>query len=160
MSTIADFRMIEKIKLQALRESASPKKGFFGRIKDNYFTFLDQNSMKLIEYKGSGYLYATLLVYLEENGIDLMDSDQNELAAYISEERESTFFIFTEEHKVKYMDKLNPPNFNEEELEQYYNDFNGTDEDGIGKELINGIAILQKNIKQIKENSVILLGIY
>ncbi|HOQ00566.1 MAG TPA: hypothetical protein PK604_07030 [Acetivibrio clariflavus] len=121
--------------------------------------YLDNNTKELKDYGWSGYVYLALLEYLKEKGIDLMKSSYDEISEYISKERESTFFIFTQEHKLKYLDKLKPENFDETELKDYCNDFFGADEDNAGQAMLDGIKLLYENIQYVTENSVILFEI-
>jgi hypothetical protein len=160
MSAIADFRLIEISKLGGLRDVAKPKGKLFGGVKDDFFTFLSKESVTLKKYTWSGYYFATLLVYLEEKGIDLMKSSFDELSTNLTNFRNSTFFIFTEDHKKSYQDSLEPSKYSESELKKYYEEFNEIEDEDAGKALIDGIKILQENFKSLEVSKVIVFGIY
>lgn len=160
MSAIADFRLIDITKLKELERVAKPYKGLFGKVRDSYFDFLNQNAISLREYEWSGYIYGTLLVFLEEKGINLMKSRYDSLSKFITESRNSTCFIFDEEHKGNYDEMLKPENFNEVELGQYYNEFNETNEENAGKAMLDGIEVLHESIGCITSGKVIVFGIY
>ncbi len=68
MSAIAQFNLIEIAKLDDLKKAAMPTKKLLKTI-DNFFSYLNENSTELKEYPFSGYIYGTLLIYLEEQGI-------------------------------------------------------------------------------------------
>jgi hypothetical protein len=161
MSSIADFRLIETSKLDGLKNSAKTQKSFFGKVTDKYFDYLENNSLKLEEFKWSGQIYECLVVYFEENGIIFNDLIYNELSEYLSAEREAICIIITEEEKSKYINSLNPDNYNLNELKDYYNDFYGTNEgDEVGQAMLDGINLLYKNIHAITENNVLVFGVY
>lgn len=159
MSSIADFRLIEIEKLGALRINAKPQKGFLGKVKDNFYSYLDQNTKSLKEYTWSGYIYATLLEYLNEKGINFEESEYSELTTYLNDVRSSYYLIFTKSHKEKYIRELNLANFDESELASYYNDFNETDDEAAGKAMLDGIGVLQHNLNMVDEKTVIIFGI-
>jgi hypothetical protein len=159
MSTIVDFRLIDTSKLEELKSNSMPKKGLFGKVKDIYFEYLEKNTKQLEDYGWSGNVYLALLEYLEEKGIELMKSAYYEISEFISAARESTCFIFTKEHKLKYLEKLDPSNFDETELKDYCNSYFETDETDAGQAMLDAIKLLQTNLQKITEDSVIIFEI-
>lgn len=160
MSAIADFRLIEISKLKELEKVAKPVKGLFGRVKDAYFAYFDKNSLRLREYEWSGFVFGTLLVFLEGKEILLMKSCFDDLSESITKSRDSACFIFTEEHRINYGKKLDPANFIETELKKYYNDFNEINDENAGKAMLDGIEVLYENINRITADKVIVFSIY
>lgn len=160
MSAIAEFYKIEISKLNELKEAATAQGKPQGEAEDSYFDFLDEKAEKLKEYDWSGYIYATLLPYLDENGIAILDSEYNDIAMYLSEAKDCTHIILTNSHKVDYLDKLLPSLFNTEELAAFYNEFNADDDDESGEAMLNAIEVLYENLQKVDNDHIILLGIF
>lgn len=135
-----------------------PQKRLFGAPRDVYHDFLRQQGTEVATYDPSGFLLATLLVYLKKQQINLMKSEYDELATFLTKERESTNFLLTSAHKRDFLDKLGGP-FSVQELCSYYNQFNGTSEDDVGEPLLDGIRAFQQSLSQVDDNSVILFTI-
>ena len=160
MSSIADFRLIDIAKLDQLKENAKPVKGFLGRVKDNFYTYLNANSVGLKEYPWSGYVYSTLIEYLNEKDINLEVSGYSHYSDYLTEVRKSYFLILDKAIKEKYIEKLNPSVFDEAELARYYCDFNETEEEeGVGKATMDAISGLYENLKMADDDKVIVFSI-
>ncbi len=158
MGAVADFRLLNKSCINELKSNATIQKKLFKKI-DTYYKYMDNNSIKLEDFKWSGYIFATLLIYLEEKEINLMDSELKVLADFLCDKRNSSHFIFTFEHK-KYLKDLKNTHFDETQMNSYYNDFNQTDELSIGSKMLDGIKLLGKNLERLNEDSFIVLSIY
>jgi hypothetical protein len=65
----------------------------------------------------------------------------------------------TDEQRLKYADRLDAAKFSEEQLRDYYNEFNETAEPGIGKPMIEGIKAFQQALRSIDQSSVVVLSI-
>jgi hypothetical protein len=160
MSAITSFILIPKSTIAGLRDAATPKKSFFGGLKDGYQDFLKKHGREVASYEWSGYLMATLLCYLKQEAkIDLMISEQDELSTFLTKTRGATHFIFTFAQKNEYLTKTVPESFSEEQLRDYYNKFNGANETAVGKPLLDGIQAIQKSLHQLEECSVVILCI-
>ena len=86
MSAIASFTKLPKTSLDGLRQATAH--GGFDR-------FLQQHGKSVADYEWSGYILATLLPYLDEQQIQLMKSEHDEVAAFLSQTLQATCFIFT-----------------------------------------------------------------
>jgi hypothetical protein len=159
MSAIASFVKMPKTALNGLREATIPKKRFFGAPRDTYPDYLRQHGVEVAEYDWSGYILATLLVYLEKkHQINLMRSDHDELSKFLSKTRAATVFIFTDAHKNAYLEKLGAE-FSEQELCDYYNEFNESAETEAGKPMLDGIHAFKNCLSALDEGSVIVFCI-
>ncbi len=159
MSAIARFTLLSKDKIGGLRESAIPKQRIIGKPVDLYWTFLNTNGEEVCDYQWSGYVLATLLPYLAEiHNIDLMGSEFDTLAGYLSETRSATHFIFTNIHKNSFLKKLEN-DYSEAELEKYFNEFNETNDKGVGKAMLDGIRALHECLKRVDDDNVIIFSI-
>ncbi len=159
MSAIASFILLPKSALSELSDAATPKKGFFGGVKDRFHDFLRSRGREVTSYDWSGYVLATLLPFLDERGVDLMKSEYGELSSHLSKERKSTCFIFTSAHKRAYLSQLSPDSYSEAELRDYCNEFNGSSEAEAGKPMRDGIRAIHDSLHQLDDDSVILLHI-
>ncbi len=156
MSAVATFIRIAILDLPKIREAVVPKKGFFGGVKDVFHDTLQKQGREVASYQWSGYVLATLLPFLDEQGLDLMKSEHDELSKYVSEKRQTTCFVLTNSHK-KHLPQLQHQSFSEAALRDYYNEFNRTTESDIGKAMLDGIQVLNESLKSVDENSVVIL---
>ncbi len=150
--------MLPETALDGLREVAVPKKRLFGAARDTYHDYLRQNGREVADYKWSGYILATLLVYLQEQQIDLMTSDYDELAGFLTKSRNATHLIFTNALKQAFIAKLRGQ-FSEQALCDYYNEFNGTQETGVGKPMLDGIEAFRQSLNALEPGSVVVFSI-
>src|SRR5881227_1940582 len=101
MSAIATFTKIPPLAIPGLWEAAMPvKSGLFRAPKNNFGEYLETYGTEVADYPWSGYVLATLLVYLaDEHAVDLMKSSTNEaLAQHVSDGQGCSCFILSEEH--------------------------------------------------------------
>jgi|SRR5436190_13565548 len=151
MSAIASFIKLPKTSLDELRLAASG---------GGYHGFLHRSGKEVADYDGSGYIFGTLLPYLDEqHQIDLEHSEHDELGLFLTQTLEATHFIFTYAHRQAYLDKLAPEFFSEERLRDYSNEFNETDEPESGRAMVDGVRVLQQSLSTLDESSVILFSI-
>ena len=156
MSAIASFIQIPTSALAGIREAAVPKRGLFGGAKDTFHDVLRKNGREAARYEWSGNVLATLLPYLEEQGVDLMKSEHVELSDYISEKRQATCYILTAAEK-RFLPQLRRELFSEAVLRDYFNEFNGTEELNIGEAMIDGIRAFHESLQSLDGRSVIVL---
>jgi hypothetical protein len=158
MSAIASFLRLPVSSLEELRITAVPKKRFFGGVRDDMPHYLARHGAAVAEYRWSGYVIATVLVYLKELGIDLMRSNYSELVNHLSKSRGTTILVLTNDQRVQHSDSLQRA-FSEEELCTYYNQFNETTETGAGRPMLDGILALREALGAIDADSVVLVTI-
>ena len=157
MSAIASFIQLPKSAIEGLREAAIPKKKLFGRTVDGYWEYLKRNERASFDYQWSGYVVAVLLPYLQElHQIDLMHSEDEELSNFLTKARSSTHFILNETHKKAYLAKLSGE-FSKEEMNDYYNEFNGVNQSEVGGPMLDGIECLRKCLSSLDDQSIVLL---
>lgn len=145
MSALAEFIRLPVSAVDALRSH-------FGET-------VEKEGRPAVEFDWSGHVLVTLLPYLAECGINLMESPYKAIARQLSESRRASIFIFTPEHRKAFHDKLAPDLFSSDDLGEYFSDFNGRDEPGIGVAMLDGIAAIQKSLAALDAKSVILLSI-
>jgi len=110
---------------------------------------LRRETITRIEYSWSGDVLATLLQYLDEQGIDLIDAD-----------REGSVFVLTPDHRERYMARLDPSAFDGAVLERCYEELNGTAADGVGYAMLDGIAFLRDTLEALgpADVAVVVIG--
>jgi len=128
-------------------------------LRVDYDQCIEGQGQEVADYGLSGYVFATLLPYLQEHDIDLTHSSYDALAAYLGKSREATVFIFTPAHKDAFLTKLCPAQFSEEELRDYFNEFNACCEQEIGRAMLDGVASLQDSLASLDADPIILFTI-
>ena len=79
MSAIASFTRIARVDLDGLRDAAAPRKNWRGKVTDEYPAYLAAHGTEVATYAWSRYVLATLLPFLQDQGIDLMKSEYDDL---------------------------------------------------------------------------------
>ena len=160
MSAIASFIKVPKSALDGLRKAAVPQKRLFGGSKDTYHDYLREHGHEIADYRWSGFVLATLLPYLQEkHQIDLMRSEYDELAAFLTKARKATHFILTRAQASAFLSRLDPRLFSEGEMRQYFNEFNATDDQKVGQAMLDGVVAFQESLKQMEDESVVVFNI-
>lgn len=161
MSAIADFRLVQISKLNELLSNAEIKierKLFSKKVIDNYWNYLDSNSKKLADFNESGYIFANLLIFLEERrGIDLLKGKYDHIANSIVEKRQNSTFIFTYEHTQAYANKLNPDHFTLNELIEFNKEFSEESDPQLAEAEIEGIKALRNHLELLTDDSQVIL---
>jgi hypothetical protein len=158
MTAIAECYIVPRAALPKIRDAALPKKPLIGKPRDTFFEVLQSSSVRRVEYGWSGYVIVTLLVHLEENGANLMVSSEDELAKDLSEKRQATFFILTDEHR-RLLPVLDPAGYDEVALQAYYERFNETQADGVGRAMLDGVVMLRDGISALDDDTAGILFI-
>jgi len=122
-----------------------------------FWDVLGRETVTRFEYAWSGYVLATLLPYLDEQGIDLMHSDHAEVASIISQTREGSVFVLTSDHRERYLARLDPSAFDGSVLRRYYEEFNETAAEGVGYAMLDGIAFLRDTLAPLESAVVAVL---
>jgi hypothetical protein len=96
MSAIALFVKLPKTSLEGLMKAAIPQKRLFRAPRDSYYDYLRQHGEEVADYQWSGYVFGTLLPYLDElHQIDLMKSEYETLSQSLSTTRRAPHFALT-----------------------------------------------------------------
>ena len=102
------------------------------------------------EYAWSGSVLATLLPYLEGQGIDL---------STISPAREGSILVLTSDHRERYLARLDPSAFDGAVLQRYYEELNETAAEGVGYAMLDGIAFFRDALAPLDSATVAVLVI-
>ncbi|MBF0598376.1 hypothetical protein [Faecalibacter rhinopitheci] len=164
MSAIVDFRKIKIDKLDNLKVYSQIKiikKLFSKKVEDNYWNFINQNSENIYNFSKNGYVFGNLFAYLEEEkGINLLDNDYKDLSNYLSDQRNSSVFIFTYDQKIKFLNHLKDINFNVDELVKFNIDFSEEDDNELAENQIEAANALKTCLNELNDDSeVVLLNI-
>jgi hypothetical protein len=97
------------------------------------------------------------LRYLDEVGIDLIHSDQDEVASVMSQTREGSVFVLTSDHGEHYLARLDPSAFEGAVLRRCYEEFNETAADGVEYAMLDGIAFFRDTLEALEPALVAVL---
>jgi gluconate kinase len=117
---------------------------------DQFWDVLGRETIIRLEFSWSGYVLATLLTYLEEQGIHLMHSDHDEVALTISRARQGSVFVLTSDHRERYLTRLDPIEFDGAVLRRYYEELNETAADGVDAAMLDGIAFFRDTLAPLE----------
>jgi hypothetical protein len=158
MSAVASFFLLPVTTLAELRSAAVPKKRFFGGVTDGFYEFLDKHGKEVAQYSWSGFVLATLLPYLEQKKqIVLMKPDHDNLGAFLSKTRGASIFVFGSAQKDAALDKLSNGVFSSDEMRDYFNNFNASNEKDIGEAMLDGVKAIKSSLEQVGPSTVVLL---
>ena len=131
-------------------QAASPRKRILRGTSDEFWDVLGRETITRIEYGWSGYVLATLLPYLDEQGIDLMRSDHDAVASTLSQTRAGSVFVLTSDHRERYLARLDPSQFDGAVLRRYYEEFNETAAEGVDYAMLDGIAFFRDTLAPLE----------
>jgi hypothetical protein len=78
---------------------------------------------------------------------------------HLCQSRNVTIFIFTPTYRDRYLAKLSADQFSADELRDYFNEFNETNEPGIGQAMLDGIRFIGQSLSNLDADSVIVFSI-
>jgi gluconate kinase len=149
-SAIGQSFVISESALPIVQAAACPQKRIIRGTSDEFWDALGRETITRIEYAWSGYVLATLLPYLNEQGIDLMHSDHDEVASTISQTRAGSVFVLTSDHRERYLARLDPIEFDGAVLRRYYEEFNETASEGVDYAMLDGIAFFRDTLAPLE----------
>jgi hypothetical protein len=100
-----------------------------------------------LEYSWSGYVLASVLRYLDEQGVDLTHPQT----------REGSVFVLTSDHRERYLARLDPTAFDGAALRRYYEELNELSAKGVEYAMLDGIAFLRDTLAPIESATVAVL---
>ena len=161
MSAIASFYLLDKSKLEELKQHAQlvVKKTLFSRkVTDRYGDFLAANTTELKSFDGPGYIFGNLLVYLEqEKNIDITENEYDLDAQDLIDKRGSSHFFFTNIQRQTFINRLNPCEYSLQEIQQFNKDFSGDGNDETARLTLEAIEVLRDNLSKLQNDSQLLL---
>ena len=159
MSSIASFYLIRDADLPGLRKAAALSKGIVGTSRDGFWNYMEARGVPVVEFDGSGYIFGTLLSYLEdEHGISNTDSS-GEFSQFIYEMRDESAFLLTPEYRRRYLSSFESGAFDETKLRAYFRKFNEVDEPDSGEWMRRGIEAIRAALGAVVDDSVVLVYI-
>src|SRR4051794_23048192 len=156
-SAIAQSFVIPESALPIVRAAASPRKRIVRGTSEEFRDALGRETITRIEYAWSGDVLATLLPYLDEQGIDLLRSDRDELASTIPETPEGSVLILESVDRERHLARLDPSAFDGAMLRRYYEQFNETAAEGVEYAMLDGIAFFRDTLAPLNCATVAVL---
>ncbi len=86
--------------------------------------------------------------------IDLMRSSHDDLAGFLSEARQASCFMLTQDHRERLADTIKPESYSASELTQYFEEFNEQNDPNSGEGMLNSMSWLKACLGQIDANHV------
>ena len=117
---------------------------------DDLWDVLGREAITRIEYSWSGDVLATLLPYLDTQGIDLVHSDRDEAP-------KGSVLVLTSDHRERYWARLDPSEFDGAVLRRYYEEFNETAAEDVGYAMLDGIAFFRDTLAPLESETVAVL---
>ncbi|MCA1617128.1 MAG: AAA family ATPase, partial [Acidobacteria bacterium] len=149
-SVIGQSFVISESALPIVQAAGSPRKRILRGTSDEFWDVLGRETITGVEYAWSGHVLATLLPYLDEQGIDLLHSDHDEAASILSRTREGSVFVLTSDHRERYLARLDPSAFDGAVLRRYYEKFNETAAEGVDYAMLDGIAFFRDTLAPLE----------
>ncbi len=156
-SPIGRSFVISESALPIVQAAARPRKGIVRGTSDDFWEVLGRETITRVDYSWSGDVLATLLRYLDEDGIDLLHSDHDEVASTISQMREDSVFVVTSDQRERYLARLDPSAFDGAVLRRFYEEFSETAADGVGYAMLDGIAFFRDTLAALDSAMVAVL---
>ena len=121
---------------------------------------LSREAITRIGYSWSGHVLATLVRYLDEQGIDLLHSDYDEVASTFSQTQAGSVVVLTSDHRERYLARLDPSQFDGAVLRRYYEELNETAGEGVDYAMLDGIAFLRDTLAPLESTvvAVVVIG--
>ncbi len=145
-SAIGQSFLISESALPIVQAAAGSRKRIVRGTPDAFWDVLGRETITRIEYAWSGYVLATLLPYLDEQGIDLMHCDHDEVAPTISQTPDGSVLVLTSDHRERYLARLDPSAFDGAVLRRYYEELNETAANGVDYAMLDGIAFFRDTL--------------
>ncbi|MDD2703868.1 MAG: hypothetical protein PHU07_00820 [Acidocella sp.] len=121
--------------------------------------FLAANGTSVVEFDYDGDIFSVLLPILSDDyDIDL-EASENEAVADIAEATETLVFILTQEDQDKYLAKLDPDNFDEEELADAHEDFTEEENDEAGEAMLAGVSALHQALGETDAGHIVVVTV-
>jgi gluconate kinase len=149
-SAIGQSFVISESALPIVQAAARPRKRILRGTSDEFWDVLGRETITRIDYSWSGYVLATLLPYLDEQGMDLLHSDHDEVASTLSQTREGSVLVLTSDHRERYLARLDPSEFDGAALRRYYEEFNETAAEGVDAAMLDGIAFFRDTLAPLE----------
>ncbi|MDX6476714.1 MAG: hypothetical protein QOH95_2225 [Gaiellaceae bacterium] len=139
--------VIAESALPIVQAAAGPRKR---GTPDAFWDVLRRETITRLEYAWSGDVLATLLPYLDGQGIELLHSDHDAVASAIAQDREASVFVLTSDHRERYVVRLDPSAFDGAALRSFYEEFNETAAEGVDYALLDGIAFFRDTLAPLE----------
>ena len=121
------------------------------------FAYLAANGTSVADFDYDAEILSALLpVLAEDYDIDL-ETSENEIVADIAEAADVLVVILTQDEQTKYLAKLDPDNFEEEELAELFEDFTGEEASDAGEAMLAGIAALGQALSEVDADHVVVV---
>ncbi|KFN41522.1 hypothetical protein N789_14805 [Arenimonas oryziterrae DSM 21050 = YC6267] len=152
--------VLEEHHIPALVASARPVKRFFLAPKDGFVELLSANALAIPFDAGSGYIFATLLPFLQTQGVDLLGGAWRSIAENIQSERRGLLYFFlTPEHHSALTSSSLIREASADSMAAFYFDFNESDDANAGQEMALALEFLISAASRVTSGKLGLVAI-
>jgi hypothetical protein len=150
VSTIAACTILPIGKFQALKEAAVPRRaGLFRRPRDGFQDFLHAEGTALPDLTVDGYYLITALTWLDEKkGVDLMQSEFQELASFLCDARGAYCAFLTPALLDEFRVGVDLGECEPEELGRYFEEFNEQQDPDSGQGMLQALHWLKECLEK------------
>lgn len=153
MAVSASFIRLSREDLRDLASAAT------GDDPQGMADYLAANGTAVVEFEGNAEIFEVLLpVLAEEYDIDL-ETSENAIVADLAEASEALVFILTPAEQSKYLDDLDPESFEEDELNDAYQDFMDEEADDAGAAMLAGIGAIHQALQEVDADHVVVVTV-
>ncbi len=124
MSQIAELHLIDQINERELINSVNSRRFFFFGSRCNMLPkYLSSNAVRLSDYKHQGHYVLTLLLFLQDKLIDLLESKLDATAAELTQKSGSSVILISGTKSDQYFDVLKNSHFTEDAFSGFAENF-------------------------------------
>jgi hypothetical protein len=124
-----------------------------------FSAFLAANGTSVADFDYDAEVFSALLPILAEDYEIDLEASENEVIADIAEALEGLVFILGPEDQKKYLSKLNPDNFTEDELAEAYEDFTEEEDEEAGEIMLAAVATLHQCLGEVDADHVVVVTV-
>ena len=155
MSLLATFHVTGPAGLARLSE-ATRMRGLLRRPSGNLAQVFGQVARPVGTYEGSGYDYAVLVAYLDEQDVVLAPSSYDDVLTKLAEALEATPILVMPQ-AAEPLGAVDPPEHDESRLRTYFEEFNEVEDAGAGARLLAALAELRRRAAALGEDEALIL---
>src|ERR1043166_3436052 len=153
MGAVASFYLLPKTALAGLRDAAPRVAGLTGTDEDpywdSYWRYLEQHGREVVGFQQTGYVFGALLPYLSEQLGMSFKSEYDEFGLFLTEVRQVSHFVLTDEHRLAYLDSLSSHRFSETALGEFFNELYADSEPEAGSMMLAAVGALTKALAHL-----------
>jgi hypothetical protein len=151
MAAQASFTRLNRADLPGLVEAAQ------GQDARDFAVYLAANGTSVAELDYDAEILGVLLPVLADDFEIDLETGENGIVADIAEATDLLVVILTLDEQEKYLAKLDPDNFDADELADLYEDFTDEEAEDSGEAMLAGISALAQALGEVDADHVVVV---